>query len=130
MAQAVVFPSYISDGPGYAGRVEVVFDGGGVQLMLNGQDAKGPVRPQGMSLPVVGWKPATEQDAKAIWPFCDKATREWLEAPEFIPPERLAWLTLEDGGIGAVLLGGEPNLMTIFDLRKQAGEGACVAVEV
>jgi hypothetical protein len=118
---AVRFERYMSDGPGYVGAVEVVIGSGEVRLRLDGhEDQVCSLKPPD-GLRITGWRQATSTDCEALWPYLNQAEKEHAEAPMFIEHERLAWLDLEGGGVGAVMLGGEPCCVRFFDLRKKAG---------
>ena len=101
---AVRFERYMSDGPGYVGAVEVVIGAGEVRLRLDGhEDQVCSLRPPD-GLRITGWRQATSTDCEALWPYLNQAEKEHAEAPMFIEHERLAWLDLEGGGVGAVML--------------------------
>lgn len=102
---------YMSDGPGYAGRVDVRLEGERLTVAA-GASIYAAAVPFELP-PIVTARQAADDDVGFVWSLLGDGPREYLEAPEYVDPGRALVLSFGDGRLGTLVLHGEPTLLSI-----------------
>lgn len=118
------FERYMPDGPGYTGRVRLSVDGSVVQLRIDAKEpvGKGKVRRyvdvlEGNLPAMVRADVAGEERRQALWDAMGREERDHFTDAESIDPDRLRWVWFEDGTEGAVLLGGDVCIVSVYQFK-------------
>lgn len=125
VAPKIAFSAYMPDGPGFHGDVQIEIDGKQAALLLMPpSDAGDPPRKltatldaafaQGATISSVS--PVTPQQAQQIWQVMDEGGRDYLQSADNIDPRRCNWLEMSNGQAGAVLLGGEATIVSLYSM--------------
>jgi len=129
----IVFPKYMSDGPGFAGTVEIEIDGQRATLSTTAP-GNSSTRRVSVTLvvpfpPIAGVDMLTQTRIERLWAAMSESERDYYGEPQHIDPARARWLTMDDGQVGAVVIGGEPNIVSFYILRDVAGVAETVDFE-
>lgn len=117
----IVFERYVSDGPGYSGRVGFALSGASIcQARIHaGQQVTEEVA-LGVTLPEVEAVFDVSGDGSAACEAVFEAVRQsdgwlaYLESPGGVDADRLKLLHFKDGSRGAIMLGGEPCFFVLI----------------
>lgn len=121
---AALFEGYISDGPGYAGPVEVrLIDGLCLVTTRAGGEADTSMAWMGAGLgSIAGVGPMLEQDREALFAALSDDSQQYVGDPSGLDPQRVRTVVFADGRRGAVLLWGEPQFVSIAVLGDATAE--------
>jgi len=108
--------NYVSDGPGYAGVVDVELAAEGVTLRLKrGESVVSKTIATQRPLPdLANYSAASKEAIERLWPLLSQEDKDYFwGSPGYVELDRVRLLEFEDGRFGALMLMGEPEFLCV-----------------
>ena len=113
--ETVIFSDYISDGPGYAGRVEVILTGRKLELKtVQGEESYTGLLNTEFP-PIAESRDPDNVHLRDIFDTLPQDDRDYLMNDlGMLDASRVKWVRFEDGSEGAVILWGECCIVSVM----------------